>query len=84
MLLKDWISSILKTVSGGYDGKGQWTLKSDSDLENVHSVVENQNCILEGFVPFTKEISVIVTEGQTIRLKRSQLLKTFIKIRFFI
>ena len=63
--------SILKTVSGGYDGKGQWTLKSDSDLENVHSVVENQNCILEGFV-------------QTIRLKRSQLLKTFIKIRFFI
>ena len=55
--------SILKTVSGGYDGKGQWTLKSDSDLENVHSVVENQNCILEGFVPFTKEISVIVTRG---------------------
>ncbi len=27
------IPSILKTVSGGYDGKGQWTLKSDSDLE---------------------------------------------------
>ena len=55
--------SILKTVSGGYDGKGQWTLKSESDLEYVQSVVENQNCILEGFVPFTKEISVIVTRG---------------------
>lgn len=54
---------ILKTVSGGYDGKGQWTLKSESDLEYVQSVVENQNCILEGFVPFTKEISVIVTRG---------------------
>ena len=55
--------SILKTVSGGYDGKGQWTLKSESDLEHVQSVVETQNCILEGFVPFTKEISVIVTRG---------------------
>ncbi|MDE5976851.1 MAG: 5-(carboxyamino)imidazole ribonucleotide synthase [Turicibacter sp.] len=55
--------SILKTVSGGYDGKGQWTLKSDEDLENVYSVIELQNCILEGFVPFIKEISVIVTRG---------------------
>ena len=55
--------SILKTVSGGYDGKGQWTLKSELDLNHVQSVVENQNCILEGFVPFTKEISVIVTRG---------------------
>ena len=55
--------SILKTVSGGYDGKGQWTLKSELDLEHVQSVVETQNCILEGFVPFTKEISVIVTRG---------------------
>ena len=55
--------SILKTVTGGYDGKGQWTLKSESDLENVQSVVEHQSCILEGFVPFIKEISVIVTRG---------------------
>lgn len=54
---------ILKTVSGGCDGKGQWTLKSDLDLENVQSVVATQPCILEGFVPFTKEISVIVTRG---------------------
>ena len=38
--------SILKTVTGGYDGKGQWTLKSESDLENVQSVVEHQSCIL--------------------------------------
>lgn len=55
--------SILKTVTGGYDGKGQWTLKSELDLQHVQSVVENQTCILEGFVPFTKEISVIVTRG---------------------
>lgn len=55
--------SILKTVSGGYDGKGQWMLKSDADLSNVSSVLEEKECILEGFVPFDKEVSVIVTRG---------------------
>lgn len=54
---------ILKTISGGYDGKGQWTLKSELDLENVQSVVATTPCILEGVVLFTKEISVIVTRG---------------------
>ena len=55
--------SILKTVSGGYDGKGQWMLKSDADLSEVLSVLEEKECILEGFVPFDKEVSVIVTRG---------------------
>ncbi|MGL4372421.1 MAG: 5-(carboxyamino)imidazole ribonucleotide synthase, partial [Turicibacter sp.] len=55
--------SILKTVTGGYDGKGQWMLKSDADLEAILPVIKTLNCILEGYVPFQKEISVIVTRG---------------------
>lgn len=54
---------ILKTVSGGYDGKGQWALKSETDLPTVQSLIENKLCILEGFVSFDKELSVIVTRG---------------------
>jgi len=60
--------AILKTVSGGYDGKGQWTLRSDDDLSQALAAVEKHHCILEGFVPFDKEVSVIVarsTGGET-------------------
>jgi len=55
--------SILKTVSGGYDGKGQWRLKSEADLPEALEVIKHAECILEGFVPFDKEISVIVARS---------------------
>ncbi|MCL2526628.1 MAG: 5-(carboxyamino)imidazole ribonucleotide synthase [Coriobacteriia bacterium] len=61
--------SILKTVSGGYDGKGQWRLKSKDDLPEALEVIKNAECILEGFVPFDKEISVIVARSTTGEVK---------------
>ena len=57
--------SILKTVSGGYDGKGQWRLTSSDDLQTALDTIKNTECILEGFVPFDCEISVIVTRSTT-------------------
>ncbi|MCL2680127.1 MAG: 5-(carboxyamino)imidazole ribonucleotide synthase [Coriobacteriia bacterium] len=57
--------AVLKTVSGGYDGKGQWSLTSDEDLEQARQHVKDQHCILEGFVPFDKECSVIVCRSTT-------------------
>ena len=54
---------ILKTSSGGYDGKGQWVLRSDADLPEVLQIANDNEYILEGFVSFTKEISVIVTRS---------------------
>ena len=61
--------SILKTVSGGYDGKGQWRLTSEADLPMALDVIQNAECILEGFVPFDKEISVIVARSTTGEVK---------------
>lgn len=55
--------AIVKTTCGGYDGKGQWMLKTEDDISEVIPVIEGTECILEGFVPFEKEISVIVTRG---------------------
>ena len=52
--------SVLKTTIGGYDGKGQVVIKNDSDLKNAINLLKNQ-CILEKWVDFSKEISVIVT-----------------------
>lgn len=51
---------IVKTARGGYDGKGQQLLRAKEDLPLAQSLFEHSSCIAEGFVPFVKEISVIV------------------------
>lgn len=52
--------SIVKTTRGGYDGKGQQRLNSKEDLPLAKSLFEHSECIVEGFVSFEKEISVII------------------------
>ncbi|MCL2049788.1 MAG: 5-(carboxyamino)imidazole ribonucleotide synthase [Defluviitaleaceae bacterium] len=56
--------SVLKTTMGGYDGKGQVVLRSEADLDRARELAKNE-CILEKFVPFTKEISVLVARSTT-------------------
>ena len=53
--------SVLKTARGGYDGKGQLVLRSAVDLSEASNLLAHGPCVLETFVPFEKEISVIVT-----------------------
>jgi 5-(carboxyamino)imidazole ribonucleotide synthase len=55
--------SILKTRRFGYDGKGQVKIEGDTDLAAAFEEIGKQPAILEGFVPFTREISVIVARG---------------------
>ncbi|WP_347552614.1 5-(carboxyamino)imidazole ribonucleotide synthase [Pseudalkalibacillus hwajinpoensis] len=55
--------SVLKTRTGGYDGKGQWVLKSSEDANTLE--FPEVPCILESWVPFQKELSVIVTRSVT-------------------
>ena len=60
--------SIVKTSRGGYDGKGQQLLSSKEDLPLAKELFEHSQCVAEGFVPFEKEISVIVQrngQGET-------------------
>ncbi|WP_223596042.1 5-(carboxyamino)imidazole ribonucleotide synthase [Neobacillus bataviensis] len=53
--------AVLKTARGGYDGKGQLVLKSDKDLQKADALINHGACVLEKWIPFEKEISVIVT-----------------------
>ncbi len=55
--------AILKTRKFGYDGKGQVKITSATQIEQAWKDVGGQPCILEGFVPFELEISVIVARG---------------------
>ncbi|MER2008104.1 MAG: ATP-grasp domain-containing protein, partial [Psychrobacillus sp.] len=51
---------VVKTTRGGYDGKGQQIVKSKEELQLAKPLFQHSPCIAEAFVPFTKEISVIV------------------------
>ncbi|MTD32032.1 5-(carboxyamino)imidazole ribonucleotide synthase [Planomicrobium sp. YIM 101495] len=51
---------IVKTATGGYDGKGQQLIASEAELSLAQELFDNGACIAEAFVPFTKEISVII------------------------
>jgi len=55
--------SILKTRRFGYDGKGQIRLKGGEDLSAIWSDMGQAPCVLEGFVDFNAEISVIAARG---------------------
>ena len=52
--------AVLKTASFGYDGKGQLKINSPADADAVDLATPS---VLERFIPFSKEISVIVARG---------------------
>lgn len=54
---------VLKTCTGGYDGKGQVVIKETLDLKEGYELIKYKECILEEFINFDKEISVIVTRS---------------------
>jgi len=55
--------SILKTRRFGYDGKGQALVREGSDLAVAFRTLGGQPSILEGFVPFVCEVSVVAARG---------------------
>ena len=57
--------AILKTVRLGYDGKGQVGIGGDSDPAAVWRDFDSTDGILEGFVEFACEVSVIIARGAT-------------------
>lgn len=58
------LPAILKTVSGGYDGHGQWDINDQSDIKRLIAEKEKftgMQLILEKRLTFSQEISVMVT-----------------------
>lgn len=54
-------SYVLKTATGGYDGHGQVVIRSQEDLQAARDLADQAYCVLEEFVDFDLEISVIVS-----------------------
>ena len=58
------LPAILKTRRFGYDGKGQFVLRSEEDVATAWKALGGSALILEGFVPFQREVSIIAAHGR--------------------
>ncbi|MBD1550255.1 5-(carboxyamino)imidazole ribonucleotide synthase [Pseudomonas typographi] len=58
------LPAVLKTRTLGYDGKGQKVLRSGADVEGTFAELGSVPCLLEGFVPFTGEVSLVAVRGR--------------------
>jgi len=57
--------SVLKTRTQGYDGKGQRVLRRQTDVDPAFSAIGGRPLLLEGFVPFVRELSILAVRSRT-------------------
>ncbi|WP_446811418.1 5-(carboxyamino)imidazole ribonucleotide synthase [Methylomonas sp. 2BW1-5-20] len=55
--------AILKSRRMGYDGKGQVVIRSADELESAWQSMQGAASIVEGFVPFQREVSIIAARS---------------------
>ena len=57
------LPAVVKTATFGYDGKGQHRIERIEDAEHVWALIGHQEAIVERFVDFSHEISVVAARG---------------------
>ena len=58
------LPAVLKTCTLGYDGKGQKVLREPADVVDAFAYLGSVPCILEGFVDFSGEVSLVAVRGR--------------------
>lgn len=58
------LPALLKTRRFGYDGKGQWLLRTAADVEVAARELGDTPALLERLVPFEREVSLIAARGR--------------------
>jgi 5-(carboxyamino)imidazole ribonucleotide synthase len=56
--------AVLKTRRMGYDGKGQAVIRAGDDPVTAWRSIGEQSAVLEAFVPFEREVSVVLARGR--------------------
>lgn len=56
--------AVLKTAGFGYDGKGQRKINAVGEVDEAFAALKGSEAILESFVRFEKEVSVVCARGQ--------------------
>lgn len=58
------LPAVMKTRTLGYDGKGQKVLRHPEDVVGAFAELGSVPCILEGFVPFSGEVSLVAVRAR--------------------
>lgn len=58
------LPAVLKTRRLGYDGKGQFVLREREDVARAWEVIDGSPLLLEGFIPFERELSILAARGK--------------------
>ncbi len=58
------LPALLKTRRGGYDGKGQVLVRTEGEAREALLALGGKGVILEGFVPFDREVSLLAVRGR--------------------
>lgn len=56
-------TGVLKTRRFGYDGKGQVIIRDEAEIEAAWEKLGDYSLILEAFIPFTREVSIVCARG---------------------
>lgn len=56
-------TGVLKTRRFGYDGKGQAILRTEDDIDAAWEKLGDYALILEAFIPFSREVSIVCARG---------------------
>jgi 5-(carboxyamino)imidazole ribonucleotide synthase len=59
------LPSVLKTCRLGYDGKGQWLMRTAEDVDRARAELPRVPLILEKFVAFSRELSILGVRSRT-------------------
>lgn len=57
------VPAVLKTAASGYDGKGQVKIERREDAGAAWDAIGQQPAVLEAWVPFEREVSVVAARG---------------------
>jgi 5-(carboxyamino)imidazole ribonucleotide synthase len=58
------LPAVIKTRRFGYDGKGQMVLRTAADVDHAWEALGAASLILEGLVPFERELSILAVRGK--------------------
>lgn len=58
------LPAVLKTAGFGYDGKGQFTIRSAGQLTEAWESIGEQEAVLEAFIPFEREVSLVAARSE--------------------
>jgi len=59
------LPAVLKTCRLGYDGKGQWVLRTSEDVQRAKAEISAAPLILEKFVKFSRELSILAVRARS-------------------